>query len=86
MTFDTAQFRPIRHLSLYEIGRTLDFIDGGRKHYGIELADIRTESARTLGGEIVSSEVTINDVNGSEIVLTDDAQWRVHTEEDSCRP
>lgn len=77
MTFDTAQFRPIRHLSLYEIGRTVDLIDGGRKHLGVTIADISTDSERTLAGEIISSEVTINDTTGSRIVLTDDAQWRL---------
>lgn len=77
MTINTAQFRPIRHLSLYEIGRTIDVIDDGRQHYGIALADISTDSGRTLAGDLVPKQVTLEDENGSRIVLTDDAQWRL---------
>ena len=77
MTFHIAQYRPIRHLSFYEIGRTVDLIDCGRTFTGITIAALASDSERTLAGELISSEVTIDDDRGSRIILSGDAQWRL---------
>lgn len=67
--------KPIRHLSLREIGRTLDVVDGDRTYRGIHLANVRTDSALSVAGEILSADVELLDDNGSSIRVTDDAVW-----------